>query len=211
MLILCDFDGTATALDSNVFLSERFAPNIFLEVERKLLEGEMTLRQVLTAELGAMTDGHDAIVKAAVEGIPMRAGFDRFVRESQARGDRFVLLSAGFRQVIEPMLAGWGIESGLPLIANDVSFDERGGRITWREQPVCVLCGEQCKRSEVDELRAEEPGRSVIYIGDGFSDRCGAEAADRIFARDNLAAYLDAGGTPYTWFDDFHEIAEVLA
>jgi 2-hydroxy-3-keto-5-methylthiopentenyl-1-phosphate phosphatase len=51
---------------------------------------------------------------------------------------------------------------------------------------------------------------NVVYVGDGYSDRCAAQAANRIFARDGLAAYLDEQGVAYERYDDFFDIAKAL-
>ena len=63
----------------------------------------------------------------------------------------------------------------------------------------------------VDEDGADVPeGENVVYVGDGYSDRCAAQAANRIFARDGLAAYLDEQGVAYERYDDFFDIAKAL-
>ena len=69
------------------------------------------------------------------------------------------------------------------------------------------MCGEECKRSVVDAMR---DGREVVYVGDGYSDRCAARAADIRFARRTLAEHLDREGVGYTWFDDFTTVREEL-
>jgi 2-hydroxy-3-keto-5-methylthiopentenyl-1-phosphate phosphatase len=51
----------------------------------------------------------------------------------------------------------------------------------------------------------------LVYVGDGYSDRCAAEASDRVFATKGLAQYLDERGIPYERFDDFHDVARGLA
>jgi 2-hydroxy-3-keto-5-methylthiopentenyl-1-phosphate phosphatase len=51
----------------------------------------------------------------------------------------------------------------------------------------------------------------VVFVGDGMSDRCGAESADRVFARDGLASYLAQRGHHYEPWDDFHDITRALA
>jgi 2-hydroxy-3-keto-5-methylthiopentenyl-1-phosphate phosphatase len=51
----------------------------------------------------------------------------------------------------------------------------------------------------------------IVYVGDGYSDRCAAEASDRVFATKELARYLDDRGVIYEPFDDFHDIARRLA
>ena len=54
-------------------------------------------------------------------------------------------------------------------------------------------------------------GEPFVYVGDGYSDRCAALAAERIFARDGLARHLDAQGVAYEPFDDLHDVAAALA
>ena len=69
---------------------------------------------------------------------------------------------------------------------------------------MCDVCGEPCKRSDVAGLDG------FVYVGDGFSDRCVAQAASRVFARDGLAEYLGAEGVAFDRFDDFHDVARAL-
>ncbi len=66
------------------------------------------------------------------------------------------------------------------------------------------MCGEPCKRADVAEVSG------FVYVGDGFSDRCVALAATRVFARDGLADYLAENEVPFDRFDDFHGLARAL-
>jgi 2-hydroxy-3-keto-5-methylthiopentenyl-1-phosphate phosphatase len=50
----------------------------------------------------------------------------------------------------------------------------------------------------------------VVYVGDGYSDRCSALAADRVFARDGLVPYLERKGVPFEPFEDFVQLAASL-
>ena len=70
--------------------------------------------------------------------------------------------------------------------------------------PVCDVCGERCKRSAVGRLGA------FAYAGDGVSDRCVSLAAERRFARDGLAIWLDERGVAYEPFDDLFDIGCAL-
>ncbi|MCW2923185.1 MAG: 2,3-diketo-5-methylthio-phosphopentane phosphatase [Thermoleophilia bacterium] len=212
MLIICDFDGTVTARDTNSELARRFAPEATARVAGRLGSRELTLREVMSTEFEAITASLDEVVEAAVQ-IPLRDGFERFLDAAAADGSTVVLLSSGFRQVIEPMLAHAGLADRVELLANDIELPGGGetGRIRWRDLPTCERCGEPCKRSEVARLRAgAEPGTTVVFVGDGFSDRCGAESADRTFARDNLAEWLDEQGEAYERWDDFDDVARAL-
>jgi 2-hydroxy-3-keto-5-methylthiopentenyl-1-phosphate phosphatase len=209
MLIICDFDGTVTARDTNSALAGRYAPETFRSLEGKLGRRELTLREVLTTEFRAVTAPLEELVEVALE-ISFRAGFDRFLDGAEAAGHQIVLLSSGFHEIIEPMLERDGHAGRVPLIANRIRVDGSGGTIIWRELPTCELCGEACKRSDVARLARAHPQGSVVFVGDGFSDRCGAEAADRVFARDSLARYLDERHAPYEAWDDFHDVARAL-
>ncbi|MFW6437913.1 MAG: 2-hydroxy-3-keto-5-methylthiopentenyl-1-phosphate phosphatase, partial [Armatimonadota bacterium] len=48
----------------------------------------------------------------------------------------------------------------------------------------------------------------VIYIGDGYSDRCPAMQADIVFAKHHLADLMDENGREYEDFDTFSDIIE---
>ena len=71
----------------------------------------------------AITADHDELVARAVADVPVRRGFGTFVEALGERGDRLVVLSSGFHQLIGPILAAGGIDTGeLEVHANDVAF-----------------------------------------------------------------------------------------
>ena len=112
-----------------------------------------------------------------------------------------MIVSAGFHELIEPVLRREGIE--LEVLANRVEARPDGWRVGFRDGDPCVSCGEPCKRAGV-------AGAPYAYVGDGYSDRCAAVAADRVFARDSLARHLDEVGVPYEPFDDLRDVAALL-
>ena len=67
----------------------------------------------------------------------------------------------------------------------------------------CQVCGEPCKRAAVAALGGDD----LVYVGDGWSDRCVARIAPRVFARDGLARYLDEHGVAYEQFADLRDVA----
>ncbi len=78
-----------------------------------------------------------------------------------------------------------------------------GGAVDWRYPDDCDECGESCKRTLL-------PDGHVVYVGDGYSDRCAALAADRVFATAGLAHYLTERGTPFEPFSDFHALSQAI-
>src|SRR5262249_38420743 len=136
----------------------------------------------------------------------IRPGFREFVELARREGWRLVVVSSGFNELIEPLLRREGID--VEVMANRVDPRPDGWIVDWRYGEACPECGQSCKgatatgRADDDEL---------VYIGDGYSDRCAGESADRVFATRRLAAHLESKGIPYEPFSDFFDIAAALA
>jgi len=202
-----DFDGTVTKSDVLDTIASRFGdPAVYQEVEDGLDEGWMPLREVITREFRPVTKPLEEAVRWVLENVEIRPGFRELVDLAKERGWRVVIVSSGFHELIEPILEREGVE--VELHANRVDPRPDGWRVLWQYEDSCDSCGESCKRSIVADFAGDD---ELIYIGDGYSDRCAAEASDRVFATRGLARYLDERGVPYEHFYDFHEIAARLA
>jgi len=118
-----------------------------------------------------------------------------------ARYDPLVL-SSGFHETIAPILEREGV--AVEIRANRVDARPDGWRVLWADATPCAVCGDLCKR------RALPNERPLVYVGDGYSDRCAALAADRVFAHRGLADYLDSVNAPYEPFETFDDIAAAL-
>jgi 2-hydroxy-3-keto-5-methylthiopentenyl-1-phosphate phosphatase len=152
---------------------------------------DLTLHEEIALEFEAVTAPLDEVVAWVVGHVEVRSGL-REVAEL-----RPVIVSAGFHELIEPVLRREGVD--LEVLANRVEARPDGWVVRFRDDTVCATCGEPCKRGSV-------AGEPYVYVGDGYSDRCAALAAERVFARDGLAAYLDLRGFPYEPFRDLHEL-----
>jgi 2-hydroxy-3-keto-5-methylthiopentenyl-1-phosphate phosphatase len=205
--IVVDFDGTVTEEDLLDEIASRFGdPAVYQEVEDGLDEGRMPLREVITREFEPVTKPLDEIVRWELETVRVRSGFRELVQLAGERGWRMIIVSSGFHELIEPILEREGVE--VELHANRVDPRPEGWRVLWQYDESCDSCGESCKRSIVKEFGGDG---EIVYVGDGYSDRCAAEASDRVFATKGLARYLDEQGVPYERFDDFHDVARGLA
>jgi 2,3-diketo-5-methylthio-1-phosphopentane phosphatase len=205
--LVVDFDGTVTQEDLLDTIASRFGdPVVYQEVEDGLDEGRMSLREVITREFEPVRKPLDEIVEWEFENVHIRPGFRELVELAGERGWRLVIVSSGFHELIEPILEREGVE--VELHANRVDPSPEGWKVLWQYDESCDSCGESCKRSIVQEFAGDD---ELVYIGDGYSDRCAAEASDLVFATRGLASYLDERGVPYERFDDFHDIARSLA
>ena len=201
--LVLDFDGTVTQTDLLDTVAREFGdPTVYAEVEEGLDTGRITLRECITREYEPVTAPLDEMVEWVLAHARIRAGFRELVEAAQDRGWRVVILSSGFEELIRPVLDSIGVE--VELLANSVDVTPEGWRVHWREETVCAVCGEQCKRAAL-------PGEGeIVYVGDGISDRCAALASDRVFATRGLAEYLTERGTPYERFEDFFQVLERL-
>jgi 2-hydroxy-3-keto-5-methylthiopentenyl-1-phosphate phosphatase len=199
MTLILDWDGTVTVDDTLIVALREFGNwQVYLEASAALRRGEITLHEEIRRDAESITAPIDEVAGWLRENLELRPGF-----HGLAEAYRPLIVSSNFRQLIEPILEREGVE--LEVRANDVTWSPAGWRATFRNGDVCGTCGEPCKRAD---LPADG---EVVYVGDGYSDRCAAQAADRIFARDSLARYLDEQGVAYEPFDDLDDVARALA
>jgi 2-hydroxy-3-keto-5-methylthiopentenyl-1-phosphate phosphatase len=198
-MLIVDWDGTATTEDTLIKALEEFGDwETYMEAAAALKRGEITLHEEIRRDAESIKAPLEEVTRWLVEHMKLRPGFREF-----AEAHKPVIVSSNFRQLIEPILAHEGLD--LEVRANEVEWHPDGWRGTFRNGDDCGTCGEPCKRADV-------PGdESVVYVGDGYSDRCAAQAANRIFARDALAQYLDERGVAYEPYHDFHDVARALA
>ena len=201
--LVIDFDGTVTEDDLLDRIARDFGdPVVYQEVEDGLDAGTMPLREVITREFAPVTAPLEEVVAWVLEHARVRAGFRELVEEARAAGLEVHVVSSGFHELIEPVLEREGVE--VLLHANRIEPSPSGWRVEWRYPDDCDHCGESCKRALL-------PDGHVVYVGDGYSDRCAALASDRVFATRGLAHYLAEHGVAFEPFSDFHGISKALA
>jgi 2-hydroxy-3-keto-5-methylthiopentenyl-1-phosphate phosphatase len=177
---------------------ERFGDQeIFKRVEDGLTLGVLSFKEVIEREFATVRAPLEEVQAWLVDRVRVRAGFREL-----AAAHRPLVLSSGFEENIRPVLEREGVE--LEVLANRLDPRPDGWRVVWRDETVCTVCEDLCKRAGLPN------GGDVVFVGDGFSDRCAAEAAGRVFARDSLAEYLSEKGIPFEPFDDLHDVAAAL-
>jgi 2-hydroxy-3-keto-5-methylthiopentenyl-1-phosphate phosphatase len=196
--VVLDWDGTVTEVDSLHMVIERFGDREAYVALESELGRTLTLDEVIGAEMATIVAPLDEVVAWLVENVRIRRGFHELVAIHDP-----LIVSAGFHETIEPILRREGVEPR--VVANHVSADPAGWRAAFSPGVICDVCGERCKRAAVGALGP------FAYVGDGVSDRCVSLAADRRFARDGLARWLDRQGVPYEPFGDLHDVLEALA
>jgi 2-hydroxy-3-keto-5-methylthiopentenyl-1-phosphate phosphatase len=195
--LVLDWDGTVTEVDTLHMVIERFGDlGVFHALEERVAQ-DLTLQEVIALEMRTVTAPLDDVVAFLLETVRVRDGFAALV----ARFDPLIV-SAGFHELIDPILAREGVRAR--VIANHVEARPDGWVAAFTPAPVCTVCGERCKRAAVAGLDG------FAFVGDGVSDRCVALAATRRFARDGLARWLDEQVVGYEPFRDLDDVAARL-
>jgi 2-hydroxy-3-keto-5-methylthiopentenyl-1-phosphate phosphatase len=198
MNVAVDWDGTVTEVDGLHLVLLEFGEQEVFEAHESRLGRDLTLHEVIAGEFRTVRAPLPEVVEFVRETARLRAGFGDFARKHQP-----LVVSSGFHELIEPVLEREGLE--LDLRANRLDARADGWRVLFRSSEACPVCGEPCKRSDVAGLE------DLVYVGDGFSDRCVAEAATRVFARDGLVDYLEGKGIAFERFQDFHDVDGALS
>lgn len=197
MRLVLDWDGTCTVTDGLVLAVERFGDPEVYERAEQAIGRRLTLHEVIEMELETMTAPLEEVVAFLVASLPVRAGLRELVE-----AHRPLVLSSGFRELIDPLLAREGIT--VEVVANRLAAaGPDGWQPAWRDEAVCSTCGEACKRATL-------PPGEIVFVGDGYSDLCAARSATRVFARDRLCGYLDAAGVPWEPYDDLFDVLRAL-
>jgi len=196
--LVLDWDGTVTDGDGLHLVLLEFGDQAIYEAHEARLGRELTLHEVIAGEFRTVRAPLDAVEAWVRENVRLRPGFRELAQRHAP-----LIVSSGFHELIEPLLEREGLE--LEVRANRLAPSPDGWQVLFRNDEPCPVCGEPCKRADVSGLRA------FAYVGDGFSDRCVAEAATRVFARDGLARYLEQRGVAFESFDDFYDVMEALA
>jgi 2-hydroxy-3-keto-5-methylthiopentenyl-1-phosphate phosphatase len=197
MRVVVDWDGTVTETDALHLVLLEFGDRDVYEDHEARLGRELTLHEVIAGEFRTVRAPVEQVARWTSENVRLRPGFVPFAR----RYDPLVV-SSGFHELIEPILAREQLE--LDVFANRLDPRPDGWHVLFRDEAACAVCGEPCKRSAIAGLG------EFLFVGDGFSDRCVAGAAARVFARDGLAEYLSREGVAFEPFEDFVDLAELL-
>ena len=207
LAILVDYDGTIALTDVSDTVMAEHVPGVWEEVAARYDEGRLGSRRLMEWEMGLVrADGAALLATAARQ--PHDRGFVPFVRRAQAAGIPVEVVSDGFGFFIRPALEALGVGE-LPVITARTTFSGRGASIAYPNgHPACHVCG-TCKRNRV--LAHQAAGRTVVFVGDGESDRYAAGYSDIVWAKRSLVRICLEAGWEFRRWTEFLEIEAWLA
>ncbi len=204
-VLFIDFDNTISQGDVLDSVIEKFSPTREWETAQTAWrEGRISTLECLHRQMSGLEVDATSLFEF-VRQTPIDPGFVRLQDWAAATGTEMLIVSDNFAPILNEILRHHHILAP-PVFANALTFAD--GHIIPSfpyRSATCPRCA-HCK--SVHFARYE--GYRTIYVGDGLSDTCPAMRADLIFAKDSLAAYLQAQGKGYTPFRTLDDVVDAL-
>lgn len=201
-VILCDFDGTISKQDVSDTIFTMWLGEKWSQIDQEWHDGHISMVE-LYEKCWELVRASEADIGEFVDTVEIDPFFAEFICESRTRDVPVFLVSDGFDYFIDRVIDRFQI-SGLTYYANHLSFID--GHLTLgfnNQHEDCIQCA-NCKKAVMDKKR--EGADYVVYIGNGLSDRCAAEHADLVFAKDSLLKYCKDNGIDCIQYENFGEI-----
>jgi 2-hydroxy-3-keto-5-methylthiopentenyl-1-phosphate phosphatase len=201
--IITDFDGTVTDRDTLATLLDRFGSPEWVSIEEQVERDQLTVDEAFQRQMALLNVSLEEALCTLDDVIEVDDGVGYCAEKAIEAGGRFTVVSAGFREIINHLLEG-KIPDGVAIHANELEIQNGRWKVIPSPSPkIRGLCT-HCKRYWVEKAR--EAGDVVVYVGDGFTDRCPAEAADHVYAKDSLLRYRRGVGLDVSPLRDFRSL-----
>ncbi len=213
MNVFIDFDGTISLQDVGDAMFERFGGVRSVDAIREYREGKISAVECFRRECNACGEVDKNALDVFLDAQEIDSTFKTFIGFCREHSLNPYIVSDGMDYYINRMLKNNGIEN-VPLFSNRLELDPVHGTSLVRLQPsfpftdeVCDRCA-NCKRNHMLTVSAEDD--ILVYIGEGYSDRCPARFADIIFAKDELLQYCNQENISYYEYKTFTNVQDRL-
>jgi 2,3-diketo-5-methylthio-1-phosphopentane phosphatase len=208
LIVLCDFDGTITTIDTAEFILARFAQGNWRLFERQFENGKITLEECLTRQFSLVRASEKQILEELKGVVTFRLDFRKLAECCKENHIPLIIVSAGLDFVIQHFLKLNHCQDLVEVYAAKTAFSANGIRFTF--PTLFYKSSDNFKHDIVKHY--ESQGRKVVYIGDGLADYNPAKDANYSFAIEGskLARLCKSHGIPCKNITDFHKVIEAV-
>jgi len=196
-----DFDHTISNRDVWDDIVKFCDPAAREDVVGRYLRGELSSRQC-NLLLASIIKPREEEIRQRVFSIGIDPTFHDFVRWTERRGSKMIIVSDGYDYYIDLLLEKEGL-THLTYFSNRMKWTDDGIDV---EFPLNVKDCERdmahCKCQHI----APHADKRRVYIGDGVSDVCGALKCEQIYAKRNLLDYCREHGIAHISFKNFLDV-----
>jgi 2-hydroxy-3-keto-5-methylthiopentenyl-1-phosphate phosphatase len=203
-LILCDFDGTISIQDMGYLLINRFSSGDWKAIDQEFRQGKIGSREAYLRISKILKGDEQTVLRFIQEHSDIDPHFASFYQYCRGKKIDVKIVSDGLDFYIKSILETHHL-SEIPFYANctrslrgngiDISFPHANEE--------CGLCG-TCKKRLIQIHRKDYD--SILFVGNGLSDRCAAQEADFAYAKGSLYTYCIEKDITCHFFRDFQEI-----
>jgi len=204
--LFVDFDHTITMDDVGNRIYTYFSRGENEPLVKKWLKREISTHECLIKEAGLCRGTYDEFI-AYVDKFEIDHGFKNLIALCRGEQVPMYILSDGLDFYINRILSRYDIYD-VPVYCNVAQFSGNRMQVLlpyWTAK--CASCG-NCKGERIRKLKRQDD--IVIYVGDGLSDLCGTKEADIIFAKDDLASFLQSESRNFIEYNDLYMVTDRL-
>lgn len=207
LTVFCDFDGTITQVDLGDEVFKKFGQ--FEPYHTQLVTKEIDIKDYWYKLCATIpSDIKEKDIENLALNTPIDPYFKNFVDYLEEENIPLTIISDGYDSYINPILKRENLNH-IPVLSNYLEFkNDKVHPIFPRASESCKCFCASCKRNSM--LSQTKDDSIIVYIGDGYSDFCGAEHSDIIFAKKNLAAYCNKHKLPHYPFKTFFDVLKTF-
>jgi 2-hydroxy-3-keto-5-methylthiopentenyl-1-phosphate phosphatase len=211
--IFVDFDGTITRRDVGDALFETFGGSRCLDAVEQYRNEKLSAVECFRLECDACGDVELSRYHAFLDAQEIDASFKPFIEFCRGNAIDHYILSDGMDAYIRYILDRHGL-GDVPFFANKLTLVQTANASTVRFVPafpytdeVCQRCA-CCKRNHMLSLSGDDD--VIVYVGEGYSDRCPSRYADIVFAKDDLRNYCRQENISFFEYESFADVTDRL-
>lgn len=209
--ILVDFDGTITTADTNDKLIELHMNDTIENLWAKYRNAEINLLSLIELQFKEVRITEEEYINFILNEFHILEGFVEFYKNVKVNDIPFAVVSGGFDNGIIPFLNKHGIND-VDIYANSLVFNHDDISVKFYDEGDLDCCDYgpcgNCKVRHYENFKEKKD--TVIFIGDGSTDRPVSEVADIVFAKDSLLDYCKEKSIDCIPWDDFNDINKLI-
>ncbi len=208
-VIVSDFDGTITKKDTlYAFLLENAPNNEVNRIGQEWEIGNINSQECIIQEFNLIPNINEEMINRFIDKIELDEGFIYFNKQRIKANIDFVIVSDGLDYFINKILDKYNLNN-FEVITNHAEFKKGKFEITFpNNSNSCKINAGTCKCKAIENLKKNY--KTIYYCGDGVSDYCVANKADKTFAKSKLAKYCAKNNIAYKEFSNFKDIWDEL-
>ncbi|MEI6089483.1 MAG: MtnX-like HAD-IB family phosphatase [bacterium] len=202
--VFIDFDGTITEKDVCNEIFKKFGK--FDKYINRLFDGEIDMVEFWNLEIADLNENlTENELLEFIAGFQPAPYFAELVEFLQSENIPITIISDGFDLYIKNILAAAGFENIGPVFSNKLIYENGKFRAEYPySSENCPCPAAMCKRNAI--IRSSSEFDIIVFIGDGFSDRCAVQHSDINFAKGALAAYCNEKRIPHYPYKSFFDV-----